>query len=78
MLSLTRRVGESIVIGEDIFITVLACKGNQVRICFNAPDSVAIHRYEIYQKIQSEKHDDLVDQTKKFCPSMQQSILNHH
>ena len=78
MLSLTRRVGESIVIGEDIFITVLACKGNQVRIAFNAPNSVPIHRYEIYQKIQSEKQDGLVDPNKRFCPSMQQSILNHH
>ena len=78
MLSLTRRIGESIVIGEDIFITVLGCKGNQVRIGFNAPNSIAIHRYEIYQKIQSEKQDGLVDPTKRFCPSMQQSILNNH
>ena len=78
MLSLTRKVGESIVIGEDLFITVLACKGNQVRIGFNAPNSVAIHRYEIYQKIQSEKQDGLEDPIKRFCPSMQQSILNHH
>ncbi|KTC73169.1 carbon storage regulator CsrA [Legionella bozemanae] len=78
MLSLTRRVGESIVIGEDIFITVLACKGNQVRVAFNAPNSVPIHRYEIYQKIQYEKREGFVDPTKKFCPSMQQSILNHH
>lgn len=78
MLSLTRRVGESIVIGEDIFITVLACKGNQVRIAFNAPNSVPIHRYEIYQKIQYEKQGGFVDPNKRFCPSPQQSILNHH
>jgi carbon storage regulator len=78
MLSLTRRIGESIAIGEDVFITILACKGNQVRIGFDAPSSVAIHRYEIYQKIQAEKQGALVDPTKKFCPSMQQSILNNH
>lgn len=78
MLSLTRRVGESIAIGDDVFITILACKGNQVRIIFDAPNSIPIHRYEIYQKIQSEKQGSLVDPTKKFCPSMQQSILNHH
>ena len=78
MLSLTRRIGESIVIGEDIFITILACKGNQVRIAFNAPNSVPIYRYEIYQKIQSEKQDSLIASMKKFCPSMEQSILNHY
>ncbi|HAU0262619.1 TPA: carbon storage regulator CsrA [Legionella pneumophila] len=78
MLSLTRRIGESIVIGEDVFLTVLACKGNQVRLGFNAPHSLAIHRYEIYQKIQSEKQDSLVASIKKFCPSMEQSIFNHY
>lgn len=78
MLSLTRRIGESIVIGDDVFLTILACKGNQVRIAFNAPNSVPIHRYEIYQKIQSEKQDSLIASIKKFCPSIQQSILNHY
>ena len=78
MLILTRRIGESLVIGDDIFITVLSCKGNQVRFGFNAPDSLSVHRYEIYQRIQAEKRGELVDPTKKFCPSIQQPILNHH
>jgi carbon storage regulator len=78
MLSLTRRVGESIAIGEEVFLTVMACKGNQVRLCFSAPNSVAIHRYEIYQKIQSEKQNGVVDPAKRFCPSMHQTIPNHH
>lgn len=79
MLSLTRRIGESIVIGEDIFITILACQGNQVRIGFHAPESVDIHRYEIYQKIQYEKEEGLAaEPTKSFSPSFQQPTFNHH
>jgi len=56
MLILTRRAGETVMIGSDVTITVLSVKGNQVRIGINAPKDVAVHREEIYERIQSEKN----------------------
>jgi carbon storage regulator len=55
MLILTRRVGESVMIGKDVTVTVLGVKGNQVRIGINAPKDVSVHREEIFQRIQGEQ-----------------------
>jgi carbon storage regulator len=55
MLILTRRVGESLMVGDEITVTVLGVKGNQVRIGVNAPRDVAVHREEIYNRIQNDE-----------------------
>lgn len=62
MLILTRRVGETLMIGESVSVTVLGVKGNQVRIGINAPKDVAVHREEIYQRIKRE-HENPAGET---------------
>jgi len=65
MLILTRRVGETLMVGDDVTVTVLGVKGNQVRIGVNAPKDVSVHREEIYQRIQREKPENHGEQRKR-------------
>ncbi|MRC44363.1 carbon storage regulator CsrA [Bacillus thuringiensis] len=58
MLIRARRVGETLMVGDDVTVTVMGVKGNQVRIGVNAPKEVAVHREEIYQRIQKEKDQE--------------------
>jgi carbon storage regulator len=64
MLILTRRVGETVMIGNDVTVTVLGVKGNQVRIGVNAPRDVAVHREEIYERIKREEEGGGAQPTK--------------
>ena len=63
MLILTRRVGETVMIGDEVTVTVLGVKGNQVRMGINAPRTVAVHREEIFERIKHEGQDSEFAQT---------------
>jgi carbon storage regulator len=58
LLILTRRVNESLRVGDDVTVTVVAVKGNQVRIGINAPKDVEVHREEVYKRVQQERADE--------------------
>ncbi len=57
MLILTRRVGETLMVGDEVTVSVLGIKGNQVRIGINAPKEVSVHREEIYERIKAEERE---------------------
>jgi len=65
MLILTRRVGETVVIGNDVDVTVLGVKGNQVRLGVKAPREVSVHREEIYKRIKDEGGESRKSDTRK-------------
>ena len=56
MVKLTRRVGQSLMIGDDVMVTVLGIEGNQIKISIKAPNEVPVHREEIYVRIKTERH----------------------
>jgi carbon storage regulator len=64
MLILTRRVGETVMIGDEVTVTVLGVKGGQIRLGINAPRSVTVHREEIYERIKREEQSQTAD-----CPA---------
>lgn len=73
MLILTRRISESVIIGDDVKITVLGVKGSQVRLGIDAPKSVSVHREEIYERIQQEKSGDTSSESSEEVSSEEES-----
>ena len=76
MLILTRRVGETVMIGDEVTVTVLGVKGNQVRMGINAPRTVAVHREEIFERIKHEGQESEFDQNSEPKPAPDPSHLS--
>jgi len=78
MLILTRRPGESVNIGDNITVTVLGIKGNQLRLGFTAPQNVAVHREEVYQRIRAQKPTNILQarSAKSPLPQLERSAAN--
>jgi len=68
MLILTRRPGESVKIGDEITVTVLGVKGNQLRLGFTAPQHVSVHREEVYERIRAERYRTVLQIGSEFLP----------
>ena len=62
MLILTRKIGESLIIGDDVEITVLSVRGNQVKLGVNAPKEIAVHRQEIYERVKAAEDNNSVEE----------------
>jgi len=81
MLILTRRVGEKLVIGENVTVTVLGVKGNQIRIGIDAPPEVQVHREEIFQRILKEREEEkrlpVTSSQFVFTPNQRTGMLPH-
>ena len=67
MLILTRRIGEKLMIGDDISVTILGVKGNQVRLGVHAPEDVAIHRQEIFDRIREEEKESAANGARQYA-----------
>ena len=76
MLILTRRVGESLRIGDEVSVTVLGIKGSQVRIGVNAPKSISVHREEVYERINEENSENTDNSTKNSNKNVNDNPFN--